>query len=166
MSFSSPMQFEQCNLTNLVIKTRANGEAIYNDEDLADIKLTYNVRHHRVERKFRIPFTLTITWPEEVHATFAYLEIGLDGIFTFPSDTPDATIQHFVPLLCLTNLYGVARGILIQATSLCEGGPYMLSLVNMEQLLKSIARQEHGSGFDESAYADAGAKLRTVKVQI
>ena len=142
MAISSPLQLEQCNVTKLVILTRANGRMGTENEDAADIKLTYNVRPHKSALKFLVPFNLTINWPEEAPSAYDQIDIALNGIFSFPPDTSEEIVQHYVPLLCLTNLYGIARGIIAQSTGMCQDGPYLLSLINMEQLLKGVPQEE------------------------
>ena len=93
-------------------------------------------------------------------SAYDQIDIALNGIFSFPADTEDEVIQHYVPMLCLTNLYGIARGIIAQTTGMCQDGPYLLSLINMEQLLQGMPAEEdeveeepvdEGDGFlDES----------------
>ena len=160
MPVSSPLQLEQCTLTKMVIQTRLNGHLGTETEDAADIKLTYNVRPHKTSLKFLVPFNLSISWPEDVPSAYDQIDIALNGIFSFPADTEDEVIQHYVPMLCLTNLYGIARGIIAQTTGMCQDGPYLLSLINMEQLLQGMPAEEdeveeepvdEGDGFlDES----------------
>ncbi len=127
------MQFNQCILVNLNIESNILNEPVNAKESVYTIEVKKEVRQHLSEPKFMIDIMFTFKWDE---STFYYnkIEIGLRGYFSLPDGTDEETIAQYVPILCLTNLYDTARGMIAQATSLCPGGAFLLPLIDMTKL--------------------------------
>lgn len=106
-------------------------------EEDVEFSFSHSLRRHNAEPRFWVTLQIRATWPSNSRARFESISIGLDGFFSFPKDTPDAEISKYVPVLCLTNLIGVARGILSQATASCPGGSYILPLLDANQILRA-----------------------------
>ncbi len=142
MITKSLLQLERCQLSELHIKTRECQNIEPGTEITEHLDIQFTVRPHKTEPKFLIPFTLAVTWPQDNPSCYETIEIKLDSVFSFPPGTSDEEMRQYVPVLCLSNLLGVARGMIAQSTSLCSGGAYLVSLVNMQELLKKHAERE------------------------
>ena len=142
MITKSLLQLERCLLTRLHIETRECPNLGPGIEVSENLDIQFTVRPHKTEPKFLIAMTLTVTWPPDIPSCYERLEITLESVFAFPVGTSEDEIRQYVPVLCLSNLLGIARGMIAQSTSLCPGGSYLLSLVNMQELLKKHAERE------------------------
>jgi preprotein translocase subunit SecB len=130
------MQLENCILTVLHIEPNTDIEITDSLEDASIVTVACEERQHPSEPKYMVDAKFTVTWKKNDYL-YNKIEIGLLGIFTFPINTPKETISLYVPILCLANLYGTARGIVAQATGLCPGGAYMLPLLDMNNVVKA-----------------------------
>ena len=148
MVSKSLLQLERCLVTSLIIKTRECLSIESGIEITENLDLQFAVRRHKTEPKFLIPLTLTVTWPQDALSYYEKIELSLDSIFALPPGTSEDELRQYVPVLCLSNLLGIARGLIVQSTSLCPGGAYMLSLVNMQELLITHTKhqQEQSEG--------------------
>lgn len=131
----SRMQLEKCVLSMLHIEQNTNASPDHVGDVSYDIDVETNVRKHVSELKFLVDAQFTFTWKEET-APLKKICVGIKGVYSFPEETDEDTIQQFVPLLCITNLYGTARGIVAQASGLFPGGPFLLPLIDMTSLIK------------------------------
>lgn len=135
-NYSSLMQLDWCMMTGLHIEPNYEKLPESPKQDAVKVHVTNEVRKHQVEAKYMVTATFTFTW-EELTSFYQKIEIGLRGLFSFPNDTPDDVISSYVPMLCVTNLYGTARGIVTQATGICPGGAYFLPLIDMNKALQT-----------------------------
>ncbi len=140
----SLMRFDRCVLTSLAIETRSevseetastpNQNA---DDERVEVHINHSARHHVKLPRFWIQMTVELKWPDGEKSRFRRIAFGLDGFFSLPEGLEQEKVQQYVPILCLTSLYGVGRGIIAQATGSCEGGAYFLPLVDMNKALAS-----------------------------
>ncbi len=153
------MQLEHCALTKLSLSFKESlvepGLAGKHDLEEADSEgyqeVKFGVRTHKSEPRFWISYEVNVTWQPEVASRFDHVNVAVDGIFAFPAGTEEETVRHYVPLLCLTNLHGVARGVVAQSTGMCPGGPFILPLVDMAEVLKEYSLDLEASGSETEA---------------
>ncbi|GEM_PF-3328396 len=139
----SLMKMEQCCLTRLEIKTRGGLTQLPSPDESAGsgeetewrVGIDFDVRKVEDEPVYIVPINIDLDSPDD--ASFEKISVSLTGVFSFPEDAPSEEVYKYVPLLCLTNLFGVARGLVAQATGMCESGPFLLPLVNMQEVVKS-----------------------------
>lgn len=65
-----------------------------------------------------------------------YILMKLNGFFSYADGTDDDYIKKTIALNAPSILYGVARGIVAQATGNCEYGKFILPAVNFVEILK------------------------------
>ncbi len=131
----SVLQLERCILTSLHIEPNIESQPESPQDAVVDIAVTSDIRQHQTDQKYMVTAIFTATWAG--HSFFIdRIEVGLRGIFSFPVDTPEDVIASYVPVLCVANLYGTARGIVAQATGICPGGVYWLPLLDMNAMLQ------------------------------
>lgn len=136
---ASLMQLEALVLSSLVIEGRTLEKPLENVPLDGAHQVSYDIARHLDNPQFRLRATFTTTWDGDQPSYFQRIEVGVTGIFLFPPETPEESIAKYVPELCLANLYGAARGIVAQATALFPGGPYVLPLLNMHEVIKTAA---------------------------
>jgi len=142
MGIASQMRLDRYVLRSLRIETRSlSGRQVAEGEAQLNISFTPEVRRRKDEPRFWISLRVDVLWPDEAKAPFDAISIALDGFFSFAKDTGEDTIKKYVPVLCLANLYGIARGIVSQATGVCEGGPFVLPLVDMNAVVRGWAAE-------------------------
>lgn len=148
MNISSLMQLEKCNLLALEVRYNPDApvspersERAAKQESIANLTFTSEIRSHQSGLLFRVTLGIEASWPEEPEARFEKISATIDGVFSFPEGTEQDEIKTYVPVLCLTNLYGVARGIISQATGACPGGAYYLPLVNMNEVARRLGEE-------------------------
>jgi hypothetical protein len=134
-NLNSVLLLDRCVLTNLHIESNVESEPTNPKDAVNKVEIKREVRKYLSEPKFIVDAVFTFTWDK---SAFFYnkIEIGLRGVFSFPEGTTEDTIALYVPMLCLTNLYGTARGMIAQATSLCPGGPFLLPLLDMNKIVQ------------------------------
>jgi preprotein translocase subunit SecB len=133
MSSFSLMRLEACNLAVLHIDACPDAEVAKDSKVQITVNVSYHVKEHTDLPKYLVDATFIVTTTEGEVAPFRRIEIGLRGVFAFPADTDKETISKYVPTLCLSSLYGMARGMVSQATGTCNGGAILLPLLDMNE---------------------------------
>lgn len=73
------------------------------------------------------------------------LRLKLSGVFSFQPDTPEPTQTRMIYVNGPAILYGVARGIIAQATGAARHGKYVLPSVNLLPMAeRRLARKDTG----------------------
>ena len=101
--------------------------------------IDFNVYRHREAPEFFVKLKIECVKPRDAVHPLEKIRIETGGVFTFPEGTEEEKIHQHVPLLCLTNLYGISRGAIINATGSFHTGPFILPLINMGEYLKAHA---------------------------
>lgn len=141
MEITSLMRLDRYVLRSLNIETHfPEGKREPADNGKCSLSLSPAIRKRKDALAFWVSLRVEVAWPQASLAPFKSISIALDGFFSFPKGTLESTANKFVPVLCMTNLYGIARGIVSQATGICEGGPFVLPLVDMNAALKESVK--------------------------
>ena len=143
------MRLEHCYLSTLEIKGETpqlnialSGEPCHANATKDPVcEVDYNFKRHIKGPRFWVTYSVGLSWPEEETAPYESIRLTLEGVYSFPDDTDDETIARYVPVLCLTGLHGVARGILMQSTGSCPAGPVLLPLIDMNQVVQARIEQ-------------------------
>lgn len=138
---NSLLRLEQCQLDRLEIAGRhVDGEAT---DEGGVVTVSFDLLGHREHPNWhKVTARFEVDWPETAPSPFATIKVHLGGIFTLPEETPLEETAKYVPLLCLTTLYGIARGVVAQSTGMCEGGSYLLPVVDMNKVLRSAIEEQ------------------------
>ncbi|GMW01040.1 MAG: hypothetical protein AMXMBFR84_21770 [Candidatus Hydrogenedentota bacterium] len=131
MSSTSALQLKACRIREFVLSSLPA-------EAGANFQLSFSVRRRRNENVFKIPLVLQVQI-KEPHVCL--VRLSLDAVFILPKDYSEEEIRQYVPGVCLANLYSMARGIVAQSSGMFEGGPFLLPVVNMNELLKSSVEE-------------------------
>jgi len=107
--------------------------------------INYAVHKATDRPKFSVLIDIRLDWSEGPDSPFSSIQAVLSGFYSFPGETLEETMHDYVPTLCLVNLYGVARGLIAQATGLCAGGPFILPLVNMNEVVREFTQKLNAS---------------------
>jgi preprotein translocase subunit SecB len=158
----SPLQLDAVQVSKLSVIF--NEEALFggticiaDSADQYEIGADFDVRHTEGElRKHWVTLELVLRSRKDAEAArFKRLEIKLHGIFTPTPGFSEDVICQVIPGNCLAILHGIARGIVIAATSSCCGGPFLLPIINYQDLiekkLRAIKRQTRADAQDSNS---------------
>lgn len=150
----SAMRLDSCVVTSLTVQCRPGTDGADEADVTVDQRMQFGVERHPSSPRFRFVVEFGIDWPEDARTRFQRVAIGLTAEFSFPEEAPQEMIDVFVPEVCLANLYATARGLVAQATAMCPGGPFLLPLVNIREILKTAEPAESApEGEDDGAEA-------------
>ena len=142
----SLMRLDRWLLSSLSVVTRptamdavAEGKLPAGESDEVIFSFTPDIRRHMKEPAFWITLEMTAKWPKKKPSRFDNISVCVQGFFSFPPDTSEATIRQYVPILCLTNLIGIARGLVAQATAFCPGGAFIIPLIDANVVVRGFA---------------------------
>ncbi|MCJ7795878.1 MAG: hypothetical protein MUQ56_03795 [Thermoleophilia bacterium] len=155
----SPLQLDDFALEHLTISrgklpTRSTklpeeiGYSIKADYGLKKLRRTGGRPRYSVSLEFQLE-----SQEEDQFAPVRVVLAGVTGTFSFAVDTPKELLEQLVPANCLAILYGILRGIVIQATSGCSGGCFILPSLSIHYL---IALKESGDELAETVTALTG----------
>lgn len=117
-----------------------NGEESTTQE--IEIGIDYNVFKAEGGWKFKIPLDIQINWHENLNNPFNNIELKLDGFFSLPNETEESKVQEYVPILCLANLIGTARGVISQVTGNFPGGAFYLPVIDVSDIVGEIRNKQ------------------------
>jgi preprotein translocase subunit SecB len=139
-AIQSPLRLDGCRLCRLVIEAEPCSNL---GGGASDFQLGFDFDVEEVEpTAFRVLLGVHATRPDGPAAqSLQRIEVVLEGRFSVPLDTPEETVRQLVPLNCFAMLYGVARGIVAQATGLTADGCVWLPSVNFLAILQNAARE-------------------------
>ena len=108
-----------------------------------ETNVAFNIKRKGSERLFRIYMTVQVGKLKKVTITNPYhISLKLTGYFRFLEDTDEETISKMISLNGSSILYGVARGVVAQATANCMYGKFILPAINFVELLrKELAKK-------------------------
>lgn len=143
----SPLQLDRVDVTNLTVTF--NEDALFagtlcvgDGLDQYDTSADFDVRHVEGEpRKHVVTLELRVRSKKEAGAArFTRLDVRLHAIFTPDPEFGEEVIRQVIPGNCIAILHGVARGVVLAATSSCAGGPFLLPVINYQDLIAKKAR--------------------------
>jgi preprotein translocase subunit SecB len=150
---NSLLRLNDCIVKSLEIHSRAGGhfDAVRAPEHGdANVSISFSsLRNQENPMQFLVPLKIEVTWSEDVQHTFEKIMLEIYGYFSFPDATPEDEITNYVPLLCLTNLYGVARGIIAQSTGPFPEGSFFLPVVNMLEVVQGAVNSQESNSSAE-----------------
>jgi preprotein translocase subunit SecB len=129
-----------------------------------DLRFDPFIRRSSSGISFWVTLQVDVSWPNAEKSPYESLSIALDGFFSFPDKTSEEDVRKYVPTLCLVNLYGAARGILLQATGAFPHGPFHLPLVDMNKVVRQCISKRRAPSQDASARKKKSAPAPSIKV--
>lgn len=106
------------------------------------VQLTTEVMQKPDSRDYRVTVDFRLSPKKDAVCRFDRLEIRLAGYFSLPADTEEELVTRLIPLNCFVILYGIARGIVAQATGMVAKGSFMLPAVNFIEYYGKQKRKE------------------------
>ena len=100
-------------------------------------KIAYNIKRKGSDPLFMINMAIQVGNPKNmIEQDPYYTSLKLTGLFRFLKETDENTIAKMIHLNGPSILYGIARGVVAQATSNCVHGKYILPTINFIELTK------------------------------
>jgi hypothetical protein len=106
------------------------------------LSIKFNVKKHKNVWLFTIPFRFDIKWDKEFNYHYDSISMSMNSEFFFPEETTEEEVRKFVPYVCLANLWGIARGLLLQITGAFPGGTVLLPTINMVEAIKEALEKK------------------------
>jgi len=142
-AINSPIRLDGCRLCRLVVEADPCSDVCGRGPDF---ELGFDLDVQEIHpTAFAVLVGVRAVRPDDAAPqSLQRIEVTIEGRFSLPPDTPDEVIAQLVPLNCFAMLYGVARGIVAQATGLTPDGCVWLPSVNFVALLQGATRETEG----------------------
>ena len=103
---------------------------------------------------FRITLGFRLRAVKDAVCRFEKVRVRLVGYFSLPTGTDESLVNTLVPLNCLAIMFGIARGIVGQATGFVPGGPLLLPPVNFVDEMQKQERRRSRAAARAAAMRD------------
>ena len=152
----SPLELRQANLLCLDVQVSPSWDLkpVVDDPQKYEHTVDVDVRKRRNHWDFRVSLDVTFTPKPDETCRMGRIHIAVVGLFHLPDETDEALVEKLVPLNCYAILYGIARGVVAQATGMVPGGPFMIPAVNFVETLKQKKKRKP----KEPALGEAGGR--------
>jgi preprotein translocase subunit SecB len=129
------------NINDYVVEeltVKGNGEYQKTAKDQqGQIDIAFNAKRKGKEPLYMITMIIELNKSKQAFANNAYyVYLKINGFFGFPKETDEETMQKMISLNGLVMLYGIARGVVAQATANGAHGKFVLPAVNFVELIK------------------------------
>jgi preprotein translocase subunit SecB len=112
-------------------------------ERKSEIGSSITIKRKGTKPEFMIAMNLEINKPKEAFAVSAYyISLNIIGYFSFVEGTDEETVKKMIVLNGPVILYGVARGVVGQATGNCRFGKFVLPTLNFLEIMKKDAEKK------------------------
>lgn len=128
------IQLKKVSLLHLLVDVNEKYKDASEKEDY-DITASFDFYSDDKDLRFKIVMPYKIVARNKKNCAFKKLEIKLEGYFELDEGTPEEMVKQMIPFNCLFMLYGVMRGIVINATASAPGGPMMLPAINFGDVI-------------------------------
>jgi len=107
-------------------------------EQQGQIDIAFKMKRKGKEPLFMITMIIELNKSKKAFIANAYyVYMKINGFFGFPKDTDEETMQKMIGLNGVVMLFGVARGVVAQATANGAHGKFVLPAVNFVELIKN-----------------------------
>lgn len=133
------MQLEKVSLSRLLVEgVKAKG--VRPPTQAKDgMTTSFTIHPKKGRRRFGLDFELNVSLLS--HPQIRHISFDGEMLFRLPEDMSDEAVRVYVPTVLLSSAIGLARGIIAQATSTCESGPYWLPYVDVRSLVRSETKK-------------------------
>lgn len=89
--------------------------------------MQYSLAPNQEDEKLRCPYAI---------------DVEIEGVFSFPDDTPEENIDYLCRVNGLTILYGILRGEIANVTGSFKNGKFILPTVMMQDVVQDIEKRK------------------------
>jgi preprotein translocase subunit SecB len=139
------MQLQGFRLRRFLIEP--NNEYVFNEQqpqpDNSQLSFNFNFLQLPNLPAFNVPLAISVQAQKGSEAACRVLrmECEVEGIFVFQGQLSDDLIETLITN-ALTILYGTLRGLVLNATGLIHGGPYMLPALNFAEAAERMVEEK------------------------
>lgn len=138
----SLLNIDEYFVDELQVKTNPNYKK-QKKEEKGEISTAISIKRKGKEPFFMIQMKIELNKAQKVFSSAPYyLLLEISGFFSFMSEINEETINKMIGLNGPVILYGVARGVVAQATANCRHGKFILPTVNLLEAMKKDAEQK------------------------
>lgn len=126
------------------LSVRTNHDFSKKDQSSGEIKVDFDIKRNNTSPlEFMIPMTIAVNNNESSFAVAEYqISLKITGFFGFAEGADEETVNRMIGPSGLAILYGVARGVVAQATGNCWHGKFILPSMNFVEMLRDKASSE------------------------
>ncbi|GBD99038.1 protein-export protein SecB [bacterium BMS3Abin07] len=122
------------------LTVKSNPQYVKEASEGGEVGISFDIKRKGKEPLFMISMSIKINKSKETFSLVPYrLSLKINGFFSFPEGTDEETIKKMIGLNGLVILYGIARGVVAQATANCLHGKFILPSMNFVELVKKKA---------------------------
>ncbi len=135
-------ELETFNLSKLHVEA-LNSSA--DNEFSAMYSFDYNVLCRKDEpriKKLVMQYSLVPNQEDETPRCPYAIDVEIEGVFSFPDDTPAENIDYLCRVNGLTILYGILRGEIANVTGSFKNGKFILPTVMMQDVVQDIEKRK------------------------
>jgi preprotein translocase subunit SecB len=104
----------------------------------AQIDITFSVKRKGKNPLYLITMAIELNKSKKAFTDNAYyVYLKINGFFSFPKGVSEETMQKMIGLNGVVMLFGIARGMVAQATANGAHGKFVLPAVNFVELIKN-----------------------------
>ena len=138
----SLLNIDEYFVDELQVKTNPNYKK-QKKEEKGEISTAISIKRKGKEPFFMIQMKIELNKAQKAFSSAPYyLLLEISGFFSFMSEINEETINKMIGLNGPVILYGVARGVVAQATANCRHGKFILPTVNLLEAMKKDAEQK------------------------
>lgn len=141
----SALQLQGFRLRRFLIEP--NNEFVFNEQqpqqDNSSLSFNFNFVQIPNLPAFNVPLAISVAAQpgSEQNCRILRMDCEVEGIFVFQGQLNDEIIETLITN-ALTILYGTLRGLVLNATGLIHGGPYMLPALNFSDAAEKMVEEK------------------------
>lgn len=137
------LDIDEYYVRELIVKENPHYKPKKNYQD--KVKVTFNIARKGTSLLFKIDMGVQIgSSSKAIEKGPYYTSLKITGLFRFLKEAEEKTIARMINLNGLSILYGIARGVVAQATANGIHGKFILPSVNFVEILKKKAAMKRG----------------------
>lgn len=128
------------------LQVRANPECKKGKEDKGEITTSLGFKRKGKELLFTVQMKIELNKSEKAFSVAPYyIYLDITGFFSFAEGTDEETVKKMIGLNGPAILYGVARGVVAQATANFRYGKFVLPTINFVETMREEAQKNKTS---------------------
>ena len=134
MSIAS-LQLQDFQLLRVLVEANEPLENIVYQDNFV-ITVGFDILASKDENYFKVPMKYKAVSRNKKTCRIKKIDINITGYFSIKEGTSEEEKRKLIPLCCISILYGIIRGLVINITSSCPGGHVLLPALNFNDVLQ------------------------------
>lgn len=145
----SLLNIDEYFVDELQVKTNPNYKKLKKEEK-GEINTSIGIKRKGKEPFFMIQMKIELNKSQKAFSSAPYyILLEISGFFSFVPEVDEEMINKMIGLNGPVILYGIARGVIAQATANCRHGKFVLPTVNFMEAMKKDTVQKKSKTKDK-----------------